>query len=48
LAIAVRTIEKECAVVPVGALKLTATNELRINENFKGLSLAEGSDTRFY
>jgi len=29
LAIAVRTIEKDCSAVPVGAYKLTATSELR-------------------
>jgi len=48
LAIAVRTIEKECAAVPVGAYKLTSTNELRLNDDFKGLTIAEANDIKFY
>lgn len=39
LSYVVRTLEEECAVVPVGAFKLTATHELRYNDAFKGLNL---------
>jgi len=41
LAFVVRAIENDCALAPVGAFKLTPTHELRYNDSFKGLSLAD-------
>lgn len=41
LAYVVRAIENDCAVVPVGAFKLTPTHELRHNDSFRGVSLAD-------
>jgi len=37
LAYAIHAIEKECQIVPVGALKMTPLREVRRNEGFKGL-----------
>lgn len=42
MAYAVRAIEIDCQVVPIGAFKLTPTHELRYNESFKGLSYKDG------
>jgi radial spoke head protein 9 len=41
LAYVVRSIENDCAVAPVGAFKLTPTHELRYNDSFRGIPLAE-------
>lgn len=41
LAFVVHSIENDCAVVPVGAYKITPTHELRRNEGFKGIPLAD-------
>jgi len=37
----VRAIENDCALVPVGAFKLTPTHELRYNDSFRGVPLSE-------
>jgi radial spoke head protein 9 len=37
LAYVVSAVEKECQVVPIGALKMTPIHEVRRNEGFKGL-----------
>jgi radial spoke head protein 9 len=39
LAYVVRSIENDCSVLPVGAVKLTPTHELRYNDSFRGLSI---------
>jgi hypothetical protein len=44
----VRAIENDCAVVPVGAFKLTPTHQLRYNDTFSGLNLEQiGKLTNF-
>jgi len=48
LAYVVRSIDIECTTLPVGALKLTPTHELRYNDNFKGLSITEAVDLKNY
>ena len=48
LAYVVRAIETECQVVPIGAYKLTPNHELRLNEAFVGLNLAEAADIGNY
>jgi len=48
LAYVVRAIEIECATLPVGALKLTPSHEMRYNDNFKGLSKDDASDLKNY
>jgi len=48
LAYVIRAIDIECTALPVGALKLTPTHELRYNENFKGLSIIDASDIKNY
>ncbi len=37
LAYVVSTVEKECQIVPIGALKMNPLREVRRNEGFKGL-----------
>ena len=44
LAYVIRTIEYECQILPVGSYKLTPTKELRINENFEGLSIKDSNE----
>lgn len=41
LAYVVRAIDVDCSIVPVGAFRLTPNHELRYNDEFKGLSLAD-------
>lgn len=48
LAYVVRSIDQDCASLPVGALKLTPTHQLRYNETFKGLSLTEAVKLQNY
>jgi len=48
LSYTVRTIENDCAVVPIGAFKLTPTSEIRYNETFKGLSIDQLSNIASY
>ncbi|CAD8082384.1 unnamed protein product [Paramecium primaurelia] len=43
LAYVVNAIEFECALLPVGAVRLTPTHELRYNDSFEGLNLQEAS-----
>ena len=40
LSFVVRAIENECAIVPVGAVKIMPNHQLRYNVNFRGCSLA--------
>lgn len=39
LSFVVRQIENDCSSVPVGAFKITPTNEIRYNDHFQGLSV---------
>mmetsp|Transcript_16183 Transcript_16183/g.18576 ORF Transcript_16183/g.18576 Transcript_16183/m.18576 type:complete len:304 (+) Transcript_16183:34-945(+) len=48
LAYVVRSIDQDCTALPVGALKLTPTHQLRYNETFKGLSLTEAVKLQNY
>lgn len=48
LAFVVRSIDLECASLPVGAVKLASTHEIRYNDSFKGLGIAEASDLKNY
>ncbi|KAL4462089.1 hypothetical protein ABPG74_000934 [Tetrahymena malaccensis] len=48
LAYVVRAIENDCALVPVGAFKLTPTHELRYNDSFRGASLDSVSNINTY
>lgn len=48
LSYVVQSIEIDCAVVPVGSLKLTPTHEIRYDNNFRGLSLAEANQIENY
>lgn len=48
LAHVVRSIDLECAALPVGALKLSQTHEIRYNDSFKGLGIGEISDLKNY
>jgi len=48
LAYVVRAIDIDCTALPVGALKLSPTHELRYNDSFKGLSITEASDLKNY
>jgi hypothetical protein len=41
-------VEKDCQTVPLGAYKLTPSKELRINENFTGISVADCKDLNKY
>ena len=44
LAFVVRAIENDCAVVPVGAVKLSPAHELRFDQAFRGLTPQEAND----
>jgi radial spoke head protein 9 len=44
LAYVVRAIESDCAVVPIGAFKLTPGHELRYDDNYRGLTPTEAMD----
>jgi len=46
LAFTVRAIEHECAVVPNAAYRCTPNDEVRVNNYFKGLTIAEASDLK--
>ena len=48
LAYVVRSIDIDCAVAPIGGYKLTPTNELRQNPNFKGLPIQEAHSLKNY
>ena len=48
LAYVVRAIDIDCTALPVGALKLSPTHELRYNDSFKGLTITEASDLKNY
>lgn len=48
LAYTVRAIDIDCAALPVGALKLSPLHELRYNDSFKGLSIAEAAQLKNY
>lgn len=43
-----RAIENDCALVPVGAFKLTPTHELRYNDSFRGVPLSEITNPASY
>jgi radial spoke head protein 9 len=43
LAFVVRAIEFDCAVLPIGAAKLTPAHELRFDQSFRGLSIEEAN-----
>jgi radial spoke head protein 9 len=44
----VRAIDNDCASLPVGALKLTPSHELRQNESFKGLNTHDALELKNY
>ena len=44
----VRSIDIECTALPIGALKLAPTHELKYNENFQGLSIKDASNLTNY
>ena len=48
LSYVVRYIEYECSVVPKGSVKYTPLNEMRLNDNFHGLSEKEIGDLNNY
>jgi hypothetical protein len=48
LAYVVRAIDFDCAALPVGAVKLSPTHELRYNDTFKGLITSEAADLSNY
>lgn len=48
LAYVVRAIDIDCAALPIGALKLSPTHELRYDESFQGLSIAEATKLSNY
>lgn len=39
LAYIVRAIENDCSAIPIGALKMLPTHELRYNNNFESLNI---------
>jgi len=38
----------DCAALPVGAVKLSPTHELRYNDTFKGLNISEAAELKNY
>lgn len=48
LSFVVNTIENQCALVPVGALKLTPTHEILVNTCYKGLNQQESLELKSY
>ena len=38
-----RAIENDCAIVPIGAVKRTPAHELRFDNSFRGLTIAEAN-----
>ena len=44
----VLAIENDCAIVPVGSMKMTPNHQLRRNEAFKGLGFQDGVDMKNY
>jgi len=46
LAYAVRAIDIDCSVVPVGSFRLTPNHELRYNDEFKGLGIKDLKDVK--
>jgi radial spoke head protein 9 len=48
LSLIVNTVDYQCGLVPVGALKLTPTHEILLNVNFKGLSLSQSLSVENY
>ena len=38
-----RAIENDCAVIPIGAVKLTPAHELRFDDSFRGLTKTEAA-----
>ena len=48
LSYVVRAIEIDCALLPVGALKLTPTREISYDHNFKGLPILDASKLENY
>ncbi len=48
MAYVVQAIENDCQLCPVGSFKLTPVHQVRRNEAFKGLSLAESTDLKNY
>jgi radial spoke head protein 9 len=41
LAYVVRAVEFDCAVLPIGAVKLTPAHEMRFDQSFRGLNIDE-------
>jgi len=48
LAFVVRAIDIDCAALPIGAVKLSPTHELRYNDTFKGLTIEEAAKIENY
>lgn len=44
LAFVIRAIENDCAVIPIGAVKLTPAHELRIDHSFRGLTAEQANN----
>lgn len=44
----VRTIENDCHIIPMGAVKLNAKHEVQRSENFLGLPMSEVFDLKCY
>lgn len=48
LSYVVRAIEIDCALLPIGALKLTPTKEIKYDSNFKGLAILDAGKLENY
>jgi len=48
LSYTVRSIEVDCQLLPVGAIKMTPSHEIRYNESFAGLSIQDANKLEFY
>lgn len=44
----VRAIEVDCQTVPIGAFKMTPSHEMRYDDEFKGLSIKDANNLKFY
>ena len=44
----VRAIEVDCQTVPIGAFKMTPSHEMRYDDEFKGLSIKDSNNLKFY
>jgi radial spoke head protein 9 len=48
LSFIVNTVENLCALVPIGAYKITPTHQLLLNDGFKGLNSADSTKLEKY